>query len=80
MNYLTTNKHLAFFVYNATRNLDSSGFEHVFVGESRNKDVLGFHNWIQFYLQEKRGLVDYQGYIRSRGVRGVSVSLFFSNL
>lgn len=59
--------------------MDSSGFEHVFVGESRNKDVLGFHNWIQFYLQEKRGLVDYQGYIRSRGVRGVSVSLSSSS-
>lgn len=52
------------------RNMDSSGFEHVFVGESRNKDVIGFHNWIQFYLQEKNGQVDYQGYIRSRGVRG----------
>ena len=44
--------------------LDSSGFEHVFVGETRNsKAVIGFHNWIQFYLQEKAGNVDYQGYI-----------------
>lgn len=47
-----------------SRALDSSGFEHVFVGETRGgKDVLGFHNWIQFYLQEKAGNVDYQGYI-----------------
>ena len=53
------------------RNKDSSGFEHVFVGESRGKEVIGFHNWIQFYLQEKLGNVDYQGYIRGRGVRGV---------
>ena len=53
------------------RNKDSSGFEHVFVGESRAKEVIGFHNWIQFYLQEKIGNVDYQGYIRGRGVRGV---------
>ena len=44
----------------------------MFVGESRDKEVIGFHNWIQFYLQEKLGNVDYQGYIRGRGVRGVS--------
>ena len=42
---------------------DSSGFEHVFVGETRRtKEVIGFHNWIQFYLQEKRGNVDYMGH------------------
>jgi hypothetical protein len=43
---------------------DSSGFEHVFVGETSGKEVIGFHNWIQFYLQEQMGNVDYQGYIR----------------
>ncbi len=49
--------------------MDSSGFEHVFVGETRGKDsVLGFHNWIQFYLQEKAGNVDYQGYILGKRV------------
>lgn len=48
-----------------SRDFDSSAFEHVFVGESRGKtSVLGMHNWIQFYLQEKRGNVDYKGYIR----------------
>ena len=50
--------------------LDSSGFEHVFVGETRDKsEVIGFHNWIQFYLQEKAGNVDYQGYILGRKVK-----------
>lgn len=47
-----------------SRCLDSSAFEHVFVGETRGgTEVLGFHNWIQFYVQEKAGNVDYQGYI-----------------
>lgn len=63
---------LWFKLYRRTRGsraLDSSGFEHVFVGETRGKtEVLGFHNWIQFYLQEKAGNVDYQGYIIGKKV------------
>lgn len=43
--------------------LDSSGFEHVFVGETKaGTEIVGFHNWIQFYLQEKNGNLDYKGY------------------
>ncbi|KAG8438593.1 hypothetical protein GDO86_004961 [Hymenochirus boettgeri] len=43
---------------------DSSGFEHVFVGESkRGRDIMGLHNWVQFYLQEKRKNIDYKGYV-----------------
>ncbi|XP_038726283.1 poly(U)-specific endoribonuclease-B-like isoform X2 [Tripterygium wilfordii] len=48
----------------------SSAFEHVFVGEiKREGDVSGFHNWVQFYLEEVKGRVDYQGFIfpRRRG-------------
>eukprot|EP00112_Aurelia_sp_Birch-Aquarium-sp1_P003691 Seg1415.11 transcript_id=Seg1415.11/GoldUCD/mRNA.D3Y31 product=Poly protein_id=Seg1415.11/GoldUCD/D3Y31 len=46
------------------RTQDSSGFEHVFVGETRGeKEVIGLHNWIQFYLQEKRGNIDYKGFM-----------------
>ncbi|KAG5592689.1 hypothetical protein H5410_043203 [Solanum commersonii] len=50
----------------------SSAFEHVFVGEIKErgeKEVSGFHNWLQFYLEEAKGNVDYQGYIfpRRRG-------------
>ncbi|XP_039629778.1 poly(U)-specific endoribonuclease-B [Polypterus senegalus] len=42
---------------------DSSGFEHVFVGETRGgRTVIGFHNWIQLYMQEKLGHIDYKGY------------------
>ncbi|CAK8674622.1 unnamed protein product [Clavelina lepadiformis] len=48
--------------------LDTSGFEHVFVGELRSSgvSVTGFHNWIQFYLQEKIGSLNYFGYVRTK--------------
>lgn len=42
---------------------DSCGFEHVFVGEAKQgKEIMGLHNWVQFYLQEKLKFVDYKGY------------------
>ncbi|XP_076841105.1 uridylate-specific endoribonuclease C [Brachyhypopomus gauderio] len=42
---------------------DSSGFEHVFVGETKfGNEIMGLHNWVQFYLQEKQNLLDYKGY------------------
>ncbi|XP_024659019.1 uridylate-specific endoribonuclease C [Maylandia zebra] len=45
------------------RILDSSGFEHVFVGETKSgTEIIGFHNWVQFYLQEKNQHLDYKGY------------------
>jgi len=57
-----------FDLYKRSRNgrPDSSGFEHVFTGEIKNGEVSGFHNWIQFYLEEKRGNLDYYGYIKPR--------------
>lgn len=41
---------------------DSSAFEHVFVGEERNNEVLGLHNWIQFSRLEKLGKLNYKGH------------------
>uniref|UniRef100_A0A3Q4GMC3 Uridylate-specific endoribonuclease n=1 Tax=Neolamprologus brichardi TaxID=32507 RepID=A0A3Q4GMC3_NEOBR len=39
------------------------GFEHVFVGETKSgTEIIGFHNWVQFYLQEKNQHLDYKGY------------------
>ena len=46
--------------------MDSSGFEHVFVGEVKDGSVSGFHNWIMFYLEERRGNVDFRGYIKPK--------------
>lgn len=54
-----------FHLYHRQRNmgLDSCGFEHVFVGETKSAtEIIGFHNWIQFYLQEKNTHLDYKGY------------------
>ncbi|KAM4794896.1 uridylate-specific endoribonuclease D-like [Rhinophrynus dorsalis] len=42
--------------------LDSSGFEHVFHGEIHNGKISGFHNWVQLYLMEKSGEVNYLSY------------------
>lgn len=58
-----------FDIYSRDRNGeggDSSGFEHVFVGEIKDSKVSGFHNWIYFYLEEQKGNVDYRGYIKPR--------------
>lgn len=35
----------------------------MFVGETKqSKEIMGLHNWVHFYLQEKQGNVDYKGY------------------
>lgn len=33
------------------------------MGETKHgQEVMGLHNWVQFYLQEKHNHVDYKGY------------------
>ncbi|XP_035521062.1 poly(U)-specific endoribonuclease-C [Morone saxatilis] len=54
-----------FNLYHRQRNagVDSCGFEHVFVGETKSgTEIIGFHNWVQFYLQENSTHLDYKGY------------------
>ncbi|XP_070698439.1 uridylate-specific endoribonuclease A isoform X2 [Pempheris klunzingeri] len=53
-------KMMWFGLYTRSNNvMDSSGFEHIFAGEVKKGKVSGFHNWIQFYLLEKRGELNY---------------------
>ena len=47
---------------------DSSGFEHVFIGEIMRKGesklvVGGLHNWVNYYYNEQFGNVNYKGFI-----------------
>ena len=57
--------------------LDSSGWEHVFAGELKGGKVSGFHNWVQFYRQEKSGELEYSSYIQGCEVGQTMSSLFF---
>lgn len=51
------------------KDFDSSSFEHVFVGEHRGNEFIGLHNWIQIFLQEKAGCIDYHGYFRRETIQ-----------
>lgn len=55
-----------FGLYRRESRNDSSGFEHVFVGEEKNGKICGCHNWLQVYNEERRGRIDYRGYIRPK--------------
>lgn len=61
------------------RQLTSSGFEHVFVGEVKNRKVSGFHNWLSFLKEEGEGDLDYKGYIKKLdlGNKGAIIKMRF---
>ncbi|XP_039253139.1 uridylate-specific endoribonuclease D-like [Styela clava] len=43
--------------------MDTSGFEHVFLGEHYNNKTSGFHNWVRYYLLEKDEKINYMGHL-----------------
>jgi len=53
-----------FTIYKRRGQPDTSGFEHVFVGElggdAPSAPVSGFHNWVRYYLEEKAGRAIFQ--------------------
>lgn len=61
---------LWFGLYSRKARNDSSGFEHVFTGEITDKngkaEVVGMHNWIQLYMEEKKNKLDYRGFIKPK--------------
>ncbi|XP_056461499.1 uridylate-specific endoribonuclease A [Gadus chalcogrammus] len=58
--FLQDLKMMWFGLYSRNNNKkDSSGFEHIFAGEIKGGKISGFHNWVQFYLLEKQGLLNY---------------------
>ena len=57
---------LWFDLYSRHSRNDSSGFEHVFVGEIKDNEVTGLHNWVQILSQEKLGRFNYKGFIKPK--------------
>ncbi|KAJ3060761.1 hypothetical protein HDU98_003269 [Podochytrium sp. JEL0797] len=48
---------------------DTCAFEHTFAGEIRDGEVIGFHNWVTFAVEEKSGRADYRGFILSKSAK-----------
>lgn len=59
-------KQLWFDFYPRNKNVTrtSSGFEHVFLSEVKKGKIIGLHNWIYFAEAEKRGDLNYKGWMR----------------
>ncbi|XP_043208443.1 poly(U)-specific endoribonuclease-C-like [Amphibalanus amphitrite] len=71
-----TMKALWFDFYGRRRGkLTSSGFEHVLLGEVKNRQVSGFHNWVYFYFLERKNQVNYLGYKKYKLIRGRNTAM-----
>jgi len=53
--------------------LSSSGAEHVQVGEIKDDEISGLHNWVRFALLEQEGSVNYIGYVQIMDFGGTYV-------
>lgn len=65
--------------------IGSSGFEHVFMAETKqtdsaNTEVLGLHNWIYFNAEESKNHADYLGYIKKVDIGNVRVNFIYTYL
>ncbi|CAJ0595925.1 unnamed protein product [Cylicocyclus nassatus] len=75
-------KHLWFDHYSRARGeLDTSGFEHVFIGEEDHGMVSGLHNWVRFYMLEKNPAenFDYKGYNEKKGYVMAGLTFMWGN-
>ena len=45
----------------------SCAFEHVFLGEVKRGKVSGFHNWLFFLQEERKGDLNYYGFNKAFG-------------
>ncbi|KAI6205429.1 hypothetical protein M3Y94_00791100 [Aphelenchoides besseyi] len=56
--------------YSRARGLaDTSAFEHIFIGETKNGEISGLHNWLRLYELERNvsSRFDYRGFLVKRG-------------
>lgn len=61
-----------FYPRNKNTNKTSSAFEHVFLAEAKKGKIIGLHNWIFFADAEKKGELNYKGWMKNVDLGEVS--------